>query len=505
MKILKSSQIRDVDSFTIKNEPINSIDLMERASLTITRWIEEKISKERLIKFFIGPGNNGGDGLAIARQLYHLKFDIEIFILKITDNLSKDSEINLERLKKISSISIIEIKSNSDFPIINSNDLIIDGLFGSGLTRKLDGLAKQLVTHINNVGFEIISIDIPSGLFGEDNSTNDNNAIVRANQTLSFQLPKLSFMFSENFDFVGEWNILPIGFNQGFIDSLESQYYFVNEDVIKSYFRKRKKFSHKGTYGHVLIATGSYGKMGAAILATKACLRSGSGLVTSHIPKVGYSIMQTAIPEAMLSIDWSDIIISEIPHVEKYDFVGIGPGIGTKENTKKALFNLFENINTPTVIDADAINIISENKELIKEIPKNSILTPHPKEFERLIGESLQGFKRMEKQVRFAVDNNIYVVLKGAYTSIACPNGNIYFNSTGNPGMATAGSGDVLTGILLSLLGQGYNSEEAAIYGVYIHGLAGDIASNMVGEQSLIASDIIENIGSAFMKIKKIV
>jgi len=505
MKILKSSQIRDVDSFTIKNESINSIDLMERASLTITRWIEEKISKERLIKIFIGPGNNGGDGLAIARQLYQLKFDIEIFILRITDNLSKDSEINLERLKKKSGISIIEIKSNSDFPIINSDDLIIDGLFGSGLTRKLDGLAKQLVKHINNVGSEIISIDIPSGLFGEDNSTNDNDAIVRASQTLSFQLPKLSFMFSGNFDFVGEWDVLPIGLNQGFIDSLESPYCFINEDVIKSYFRKRNKFSHKGTFGHVLIATGSYGKMGAAILATKACLRSGSGLVTSHIPKVGYSIMQTAIPEAMLSIDWSDIIISEIPHVEKYDYVGIGPGIGTKENTKKALFNLFENLNTPTVIDADAINIIASNKELIKKIPKNSILTPHPKEFERLLGESLHDFKRMEKQISFAVDNNVYIVLKGAHTSIACPNGKIYFNSTGNPGMATAGSGDVLTGIILSLLGQGYNSEEAAIYGVYIHGLAGDIASNMVGEQSLIASDIIENIGSAFMNIQKLV
>jgi NAD(P)H-hydrate epimerase len=504
MKILKSSQIREVDSYTIKNEQIKSIDLMERAAASITKWIAERYSIKKAIKIFVGPGNNGGDGLAIARQLSQSKFDVKVFILRITDNLSEDSELNLERLRKISKVSIKEIKFDANFPIINSDDLIIDGLFGSGLNRKLDGLAKQLVIQINNAAAKIISIDIPSGLFGEDNSKNDKSSIIKADFTLSFQMPKLAFMFSENYKSVGEWNVLSIGLNQIFIDSLDSPYYYVNETLIKRFIHKRNKFSHKGTYGHVLMVSGSYGKMGAAILATRACLRTGAGLVTCHIPKVGYSIMQTAIPEAMLSIDWSDIIISEIPDVDKYDSIGIGPGIGTKYNTRGALVKLFDETTKPMVIDADAINIISENKELIKKIPVNSILTPHPKEFERLVGKSSDDFERLEKQISFAVDNQFYVVLKGAHTSIACPDGNVYFNSTGNPGMATAGSGDVLTGVILSLLGQGNKSEEAAIYGVYLHGLAGDIASEKIGEEALMASDITDNIGNAFIETRKL-
>lgn len=465
MKILKSSQIREVDLYTIKNEPIESINLMERAAFTITKWISKNISNVKTIKIFAGPGNNGGDGLAIARQLLSFDFNISVYLLKISDNLSEDCKINLDRLLEHKEIIVNEIHNENDFPILDKNDIVVDGLFGSGLTRKLDGLAGKLVKHINNSNSEIIAIDIPSGLFGEDNDINDCQSIIKASYTLSFQLPKLSFILPSNFEFVGNWEILPIGLNKDIINELNSDYYILNKNQIKGKLINRKKFSHKGTYGHVLIVSGSYGKMGASVLAAKASLRTGSGLVTAHIPKIGYQIMQSALPEVMVSIDWSDIIVSKVPDIENYTSIGVGPGIGTKSNTIKALEDLFDKISSPMVIDADALNILSGRKDLIQKIPKNSILTPHPKEFERLVGEIKGDYKRLQVLKEFSVKNQLFVILKGAHTAIACPDGKVFFNNTGNPGMATAGSGDVLTGVILSLLGQGYNSTDAAIIG----------------------------------------
>lgn len=503
MKILKSSQIRDVDSYTIQHEPIKSIDLMERAALTITNWIAQNISSQNTIKIFVGPGNNGGDGLSVARQLFDKNYKIEVYLLKITNKLSVDSHINLERLKDIKEVKIQEISTLSDFPEFRNSDVIVDGLFGSGLTRELEGLPRDLVQYINQSNCKIIAIDIPSGLFGEDNDKNDKENIIKANYTLSFQMPKLAFMFPDNYKNVGIWEVLPIGLNQEFINNQESDFYLIDEGLVKSQIISRGKFSHKGTYGHVLLVSGSYGKMGAAILGASASLRTGSGLVTVHIPKIGYQIMQTALPEAMISIDWSDIIISNVPDVENYTAIGVGPGIGTKNNTKKALDDLFEKTNCPMVIDADALNILSTDKDLLKKIPKNSILTPHPKEFERLVGKSSGNYQQMKMQIEFAKKYHVFVVLKGAHTSIACPDGEIYFNNTGNPGMATAGSGDVLTGMILSLLGQTYEPKLAAIIAVYLHGLAADIAIKNIGQEALIASDIIHNIGNAFLKLKK--
>jgi len=500
MKILKSAQIREVDAYTIKHEPIDSIDLMERAALTITNWINKNIPTQKTIKIFAGPGNNGGDALAIARQLND--YNLEVYFLKISDRLSKDCQINLDKLKE-KNFSVSNIESKANFPEIHENDVILEGLFGSGLTRKLEGLPKDLVIHLNKSNASIISIDIPSGLFGEDNIGNDFEAIIKADYTLTFQLPKLSFLLEENESFVGKWEILPIGLDKDFINSLESRFYHIDHDWIRENLIVRRKFSHKGTYGHALLVAGSYGKMGAAILGAKAALRSGSGLVTVHVPKIGYEIMQTALPEAMISLDWSDIIFTNLPDAENYSAIGVGPGIGTKQNTQKALISLLQQAKKPMVIDADGLNILSLNKEVLKEIPENSILTPHPKEFERLIGKATNGLKRVEAQVDFSIKNKVYVVLKGAHTSISCPDGSCYFNSTGNPGMATAGSGDVLTGMILSLLGQGYDPKKAAIIAVYLHGLSGDIASEIIGEEAMIASDIIENIGMAFNWIKE--
>ena len=501
MKILKSSQIREVDKFTIEHEPIQSIDLMERAATTITQWINKNIPTDKTIKIFAGPGNNGGDALAVARQLK--EFGKEVYLLKLTNNLSKDCQVNLDRLQELN-IKVNEIYRKDDFPAISKSAILLEGLFGSGLSRKLEGLPKELVQHLNSSGAEIIAIDIPSGLFGEDNRGNDLNAIIKAKQTLTLQLPKLSFFLAENEFYIGDWEVLPIGLDEGFIAKQKSDFYYITKELVKENVKERSKFSHKGTYGHVLLIAGSYGKMGAAILAAKACLRAGSGLVTVHVPKVGYEIMQTALPEAMISIDWSDVIFTNVANTENFNSIGIGPGIGTKQNTRKALANLLDSLNNPMVIDADGLNILSEQTELIAKIPKQSILTPHPKEFKRLIGESSEGMDRIQKQVAFSVQHELYVVLKGAHTSISCPDGTCYFNSTGNPGMATAGSGDVLTGIILSLLGQAYEPKLAAILGVYIHGLAGDIVSCKIGKEALIASDIIENLGEAIKKIKDI-
>lgn len=502
MKILTSGQIREADSYTIKNEPVASIDLMERAATVFTEWLVQNYNLSTSFKIFAGPGNNGGDGWAIARLLAERGYKkVNIYLLSISDKLSPDSEINRQRLEQQALVIIKTLKSENDFPEITTTDIIIEGLFGSGLTRPLSGLSAALVNYLNRSGSRIISIDIPGGLFGEDNSKNNKENIIKANCILTFQFPKLSFFFPENEKYVGEWHVLPIGLHPGFIDSIETPYNYVSPGEVRESLRERNKFAHKGTFGHGLLIAGSYGMMGAAILGAKAALRTGIGLVTSHIPRLGYEIIQTAVPEAIISIDKSDTAFTDFPELGKFNAVAVGPGLGCDEISGKALNDLLKKANIPLVIDADALNIISANKELLDIIPENSILTPHPKEFERLAGSYKDNFSRNKAQVEFAKKHKIYVVLKGAYTTIACPDGTCYFNTTGNPGMATAGSGDVLTGIILALMAQYYTPGDAALIGVFIHGLAGDIAAEETGESALIASDIVNYISGAFLKL----
>jgi NAD(P)H-hydrate epimerase len=502
MKILSSGQIRQADSYTIKNEPVASIDLMERAAMVCTDWLVKNYDTSTSFKIFAGPGNNGGDAWAIARLLAERGYrNLCIYLLNISDRISPDSEINRQRLEQQNLVKINILNTSKDFPEINNPDIIIEGLFGSGLTRPLSGLSAALVNYLNSSGSSIISIDIPGGLFGEDNSKNNKDNIIKADYTLTFQFPKLSFFFPENENYVGKWYVLPIGLHQGFIDSIETPYNYLTTGEITESLKKRNKFAHKGTFGHGLLIAGSYGMMGAAILGAKAALRTGIGLVTSHIPRLGYEIIQTAIPEAVISIDTSDTAFSEYPDLNKFNAIAVGPGLGCAETSQMALYKLLKNADKQLVIDADALNIISANKEFIEVIPVNSILTPHPREFERLTGSYKDNYSRNKAQIEFAKRHKIYVVLKGANTAIACPDGSCYFNTTGNPGMATAGSGDVLTGIILALLAQNYTPKNAALTGVFIHGLAGDIATGQTGENALMASDIIDNISKAFIKL----
>ncbi|MCD6556776.1 MAG: NAD(P)H-hydrate dehydratase [Bacteroidales bacterium] len=489
MKIFSSDLTRQADNFTIVNEPVSSLNLMERAAGRAANKILKLYFNRINFSIFAGPGNNGGDGLVIARLLAEKGLNVRVYYVKFTDKISDDFKANYEKLQTINEVSIVILDSIKKFPKLKKNELIIDAVFGSGLTRILKGFPEEVVKQINNSGNEVVSIDSPSGLFGENNPVGERT-IVKANHTLTFQYPSLSFMFAENEDYVGKFHVIDIGIHKEFREKTNSPYYFIQKEDVK--IRKRKQFSHKGNYGHALLLAGSYGKAGACILAAKATHRTGTGLLTTVVPVCNYQILQIASPETMLNINETENYISDLPDLSNYNAVAVGPGIGFAQETKQMLNNLIETYNKPIVLDADALTILSENMDWLADVPENSIFTPHPKEFERLAGKSKNNFTEMQKQIEFAKKYKIFLILKGAYTTVATPEGKVFFNSTGNPGMATGGSGDVLTGIILSLLSQKYNPQEAAIYEVYIHGLAGDFAAEKKGQYPLIASDIID-------------
>ena len=493
MKIPNIQAARAADAYTIENEPISSVDLMERAVTQIYFWLMKKLkTKEVSIKIFCGMGNNGGDGLVLARLLATNDIFAQVYIVHVSEHFSHDCEVNYLRLKEIPEVPIFDIYAKDDFPKISDDEIIIDALFGSGLSCPLEGLAAELVNHINDNNAIRIAIDIASGLNGD--SINNGGVIFRPDYTLSMQFPKMAFLYPENEPFVGMWEVLDIKIHPYYIENLETANFYTTADVIKPLLHKRGKHSHKGTYGHALLIAGSTGKTGAALLASEACLRSGVGLLTTHLPKSAMLPLQVYLPEAMISPDKSDDCFSQLPDLQPFNAIGVGPGLGKAEETVNALKNLIQEAKVPMVLDADALNIISENKTWLSFLPERTIITPHPKEFERLFGKTDNSQQRLELQREMSVKHNIIIVLKGANTSITFPNGCCFFNSTGNPGMATAGSGDVLTGIILSLLAQHYSPEEAAIIGVFMHGRAGDKAAEKLGMESMIAGDIVKNL-----------
>lgn len=501
MKILSAEDIRLWDQYTMQHEPVSSIDLMERAAGKCAEWLEQNIHGEKHYTIFCGKGNNGGDGLAIARMLARENHPVTVYILEFGHKGTEDFQANLARLHKLEGVDIRFIQSEENFHPLNSDDVIIDALFGSGLNRKLEGVTAGLVAHLNNSNCEIISIDIPSGMFVDRSSK--NNSIVRAGHTLSFQCLKPAFLVAENEEYTGEIHILDIGLHEGFYQSVTSAYEWINEAAILTIHKPRKRFAHKGKFGHGLLVTGSYGKIGAAVLSARACMRSGIGLLTCHVPACGYDIMQASAPEVMITTDINNSFLTKIEDdLTKYESIGIGPGIGTAPGTKMLLREIFDTYRHPLILDADALNIMASQKDLMKLVPAGSILTPHPKEFERLFGESTNDFDRIQLALKKAKKLGVIIVLKGHHTLIATPDGKGFFNSTGNAGMATGGSGDVLTGILTGLLAQGYSSVETAILGVYLHGLAGDIAAERLSMEAMIAGDIIENLGNAFITIQ---
>lgn len=503
MKILSATQIRKADAYTIQQDGIASIDLMERAANACVDWLKKNITADKRLVIFAGTGNNGGDGIAIARLMHQSDYVVNVYVIGEKGKGSQDFQINISRLEKLP-ITINYVQTLNQIDAFKNNDVIIDAIFGTGLNKPVEGLFADVIHFINQSNNKVISIDIPSGLFCDTEDISALRIVVNATFTLTFQLPKFSILFPETGKYCGQFYVLDIGLNKEFIQLQDSIFFYITDDEIKENFNfHRDKFSHKGTYGHALIIAGSYGKAGAAILSAKAALRSGCGLVTLHSAAKNVLSIHAAFPEAMVSIDSNEEYISELPDLKLYDAIGIGPGIGMHDDTVQMLKKLIKTVNVPIVLDADAINILAENKTWLSFLPQGSILTPHPKEFDRLAGKCNDSFERLQKARELALKTNSIIVLKGAHTAIISPSGKVYFNSTGNPGMATAGSGDVLTGVITSFIAQGFSSFEAALLGVYIHGLSGDIAAQNYSQQSLIAGDIIESLCSAFQRLTK--
>ena len=489
-----------LDAYTIEHEPIASIDLMERAAKAIVNELTAQWPEKEDTRFviFAGPGNNGGDALAVARLLAEKGYHPEAYLFNTTGKLSADCEANRDLLTLAEGVNFYEVTTQFTPPKLTEDDVIIDGLFGSGLNKPLSGGFASLVKFINGAGATIVSIDIPSGLMGEDNSSHNMEAVVRADYTLSLQFPKLAFLFAENEAYVGAWKVLDIGLSKEAIRQTPTLYEMGDEGRIRYQLKIRNRFSHKGDFGRALLVAGQQGMAGASVLAARACLRSGVGLLTVHVPLCNNTILQTSVPEAMTSLDANEFCFTETPNLDVYQAIGVGPGMGKDEQTKQALYDLLTRSTVPMVVDADALNLIGENHSYLRRLTKGSIITPHPGELDRLVGKCADSYERLTRAINLAQTCGIYIVLKGAYTAVISPSGDCWFNVTGNPGMATGGCGDVLTGIILALLAQGYDAENAAKMGVYIHGLAGDIAAREKGETALIASDVVDNLSKAW-------
>jgi NAD(P)H-hydrate epimerase len=501
MKIFTTAQTALIDSYTIDNEPVSHLNLMERAAVRLKEWLEEKFSSRVNYTIFAGPGNNGGDALALARLLADQGYRCRVMLAANPENLTGSVRINYKKLREQGVVEIENMIASGVIPEIEKGSVVIEGLFGSGINRAVEGFALEVIKKINSSGERVVSIDMPGGLFGEDNTGNHCEGVVKADYTLTFQYPKLAMLFPEYGKFCGQIAVLDIGLHPGALASFESVWFYTCKEDISGIIRPRGKFSHKGTYGSALLIAGSTGKTGAAILSSKAAMRSGLGLLTVHLPRNCYKIVQMAVPEAMCSVDPEDSWFSFAPPIEHYSAVGAGPGMGLNPASGKALKALLQAKPSRLILDADALNLISANRDLLEILPGGTIITPHLKEFERLAGPSDGPLARMRLQLDMSVKYGIIVVLKGAHSCVTFPDGTFHFNSTGNPGMATAGSGDVLTGVILSLLAQGYSPEESAMAGVYIHGLAGDIAASGTGEISLMSGDIINYLPSAFIQI----
>lgn len=498
MKILNVEQIRQADQYTIKNEPITSTDLMERAGRNCYQWILNQLTLPRKVVVFAGPGNNGGDGLVIARLLSAHNLEVQVVVLQFTSRFSDDFSRNLALLEALEHVVITRVQSGSQLFTPDSRALVVDAIFGSGLGRPVEGLAAQAIERINQSGATVVSIDIPSGMFADTPTDESEGAVVHASYTLTLQMPKMAMMMPENEAFTGQMHVVPIGLHPHFLNTVETDHNYIDSMNPIIHGPPRKRFAHKGSYGHVLLMAGSYGKTGACVLAARACLRAGAGLATAFVPKSSYQIVQSAVPECMVETASDKDAIGDLPDLDKYTVLAAGPGLGQEGKTQKMIKNLLQKAMVPLVLDADALNIIAHNTIWMLKIPEGTILTPHPGEFDRLAGHSKSHFERVEKAVQMATQYKLYIVLKGAHTAICTPEGKVWFNSTGNPGMATGGSGDVLTGIIAGLLAQGYSRLSAACRGVFLHGLAGDLAAKENGMEAMLASHIIQKLSEAF-------
>jgi len=498
MKILSPAEIKAADLATINLHEATYLDLMEHAGTRCFNWLDSLLHRNPLkIHVFCGVGNNGGDGLVMARHLINSGYNVTCYIVNFSDKRTDEFLENYNRLKDEGNWPLV-IKQEQDFPELLDGEIVIDAIFGIGLNKGPKGFTKKLIQHINSVDVFRFSVDIPSGLFAEK-SVKDANAVIKASYVVTFETPKLAFLLPENEPFVMDFEIIGIGLDDAFIDNLPSKHFFILKDDVIPMYKPRKRFSHKGTFGHSLIIGGSLGKMGAVNFAVNGALKIGSGLVTAYIPKCGYSILQTAIPEAMVEIDAPEKLEFFNPKTDP-TVIGIGIGMGTDEKTIKGFGKFLKSTQVPMVIDADALNCLALQPLLLKEIPPKSVLTPHPKELLRLLGETTSDYDQLEKAKAFSEKYDVILVLKGAYSKIIYKD-QLYVNSTGNPALATGGSGDVLTGMITGLIAQGYTSINAAIFAVYLHGSTADLAIGNMVMESFTATTIVDFIGEALKDV----
>lgn len=497
MKLFSADQIRKWDAFTIREQGIPSIDLMERAALASVQCLSGLLPLPAEVFVFAGMGNNGGDGLAIARILRHKGYKVHVFILANQDKGSEDFEINLKRLSEID-IPVTYIRNSSGFPPLPVSSHIIDALYGTGLSRPLSGLAAELVNHINRSASIVYSIDIPSGMFADQPSA--DHVMVKSAHTLSFQILKRAFIFADGSEYAGKIHVLDIGLSKSFEDSEPCDFIITDKEFVRKRVRERTAFSHKGSFGHAAIIAGSYGMMGAALLAVQACLRSGAGKLTCYVPSKGYAIMQSTHPEAMCKVS-GDEHIGNIEGLHTFDAVGAGPGLGRFPGDAGLLEQLVRQKPSRLIIDADALNILAASPQYWHELPSYCILTPHPGEFDRISGVKASDWERLNRAIALSAQNQWYILLKGKYSRLICPDGKVYINPTGNPGMAKGGSGDVLTGLLTGLAAQGYSAADCMIAGAYLHGLAGDIAASRFSEEGMTAADLANAIPEAWKQL----
>ncbi|GAA4808668.1 NAD(P)H-hydrate dehydratase [Litoribaculum gwangyangense] len=502
MKIFSKEQIYEGDRLTAERQKISSTDLMERAGTEIFNWIHLRMQGAQVpIHVFCGIGNNGGDGLVLARHLILDGYNVNTYIVNYSDKRSKDFLINYDRIKNVTKKWPELLKSKVDFPEINPEDIIVDAVFGIGINRPVVDWVKALFMHFKASKAFTLSIDIPSGLF-PDQAVEDEDAVVYAGYTLSFASPKLTFFLPQTAKYTVQWEVLNIGLDQEYLYKTKTEVELIGKHEVLPNYIPREKFSHKGQFGHALIIGGSYGKIGAVTLSSKATLSAGAGLVTVYIPKCGYTALQSSFPEAMVITDVDEKLITSINFEMEPTVVAFGMGVGVNNKTIDAFEVFLKKHKTPLVIDADGINILAKKKALVKLLPSQSVLTPHPKELERLVGAWKNDFEKLKKAKAFSKKHDIILLIKGAHT-ITVFNDKLYINTTGNPGLSTAGSGDVLTGIIAGLISQGYNPLTATIFGVYLHGRSADIAVEDFGYQSLIASHVIEYLGKAYLDLFK--
>jgi NAD(P)H-hydrate epimerase len=502
MKILSREQIQEADAYTMAHEPIASINLMKRASTAFVQAFRQRFPHNRPVYVLAGNGNNGGDGLVISRLLADQGYLVSTYAVKGSSEPTADFQQNWERLPYHKLVALWEITEAGELPAFPSHAVVIDAMLGSGLNRPLKGLIYDLVKKLNEQNVTTVAVDIPTGVYCDE--LNPESVKVKATYTLTFQMPKLSFMLPEAYPFVGRFEPLPIGLSEAFIANAPTSYHFLESAEVAAHLKARTPFQHKGDFGHTLLMAGAYGTIGAVQLTGFAALRAGAGLLTIAAPQCGYTPLQTAVPEAMLKPDPEETHLTTTPDLASYQVIGIGPGIGQHADTEAMLEGLLDQVEQPLVMDADALNLLSQSPELWKKLPPNSLLTPHPGEFDRLTGKHATSLERLYTLQRLAAEQQVVIILKGGYTAIASPDGSVFFNSSGNPGMGTAGSGDTLTGILTSLLGQGYEPLTAAKLGVHWHGLAGDKAAEQLGQESLMARDIVGFLPQALQQLKAI-